>query len=80
MAWGFERSGGWYGWLVYSRMKLKGNRKMLKKGIVQNTRRSELLYGKEEEYRKCVERRMEAKGEKNFGTTEVEEMDEPNST
>ena len=39
-----------------------------------------MLYGKEEEYRKCVERRMEVKGEKNFGTTEVEEMDEPNST
>ena len=39
-----------------------------------------MLYGKEEEYRKCVERRMEVKGEKNFGTTDVEEMDEPNST
>ena len=39
-----------------------------------------MLYGKEEEYRKCVERRMEVKGEKNFGTTEVEEMDEANST
>ena len=39
-----------------------------------------MLYGKDEEYRECVERRMEVKGEKNFGTTEVEEMDEPNST
>ena len=39
-----------------------------------------MLYGKEEEYRECVERRMDVKGEKNFGTTEVEEMDEANST
>ena len=39
-----------------------------------------MLYGKDEEYRECVERRMEVKGEKNFGTTDVEEMDEPNST
>ena len=39
-----------------------------------------MLYGKDEEYRECVERRMEVKGEKNFGTTEVEEIDEANST
>ena len=51
---------------------------MLKKGIVQKVR--VVIREGRRLYRECVERRMDVKGEKNFGTTEVEEMDEANST
>ena len=51
---------------------------MLKKGIVQKVR--VVIREGRRVCRECVERRMDVKGEKNFGTTEVEEMDEANST